>query len=330
MDTKTQLKQLQSYETSFERKIQSVEQVDFPLKAAGLKTFQVNIGRKCNQACRHCHVNASPDDTREMTLETVEKCLEIIRSVPEIETIDLTGGAPEMNTNFEYFVLESKKAGKHVIDRCNLTILEEPGYEYLYEFLADHQVEIIASLPHFRSSNTNRQRGRGVYTKSIIALQKLNKLGYGSNLLLNLVSNPIGLYISTSQKQLEKEFKKSLLKDHGIVFNNLYCINNVPINRFLASLIKVGKLHDYMEILVNAFNYCTLDNLMCRHQISVSYDGYLYDCDFNQMLDMKSIPVGHINEFDYDKIKNRIIRTANHCFACTAGSGSSCGGELIE
>ena len=227
MDTKTQLKQLQGYEISFERKIQSVEKFDFPLKATSLKTFQVNIGRKCNQACRHCHVNASPDNTKEMIRETVEKCLEIIRSVPEIETIDLTGGAPEMNPNFKYFVLESKKAGKHVIDRCNLTILEEQGYEYLYKFLADNQVEIGASLPHFRPSNTDRQRGSGVYEKSIKALQKLNKLGYGSTLPLNLVYNPTGLYIRSSQERLEKEFKQSLFKDHRIVFNNLYCINNV-------------------------------------------------------------------------------------------------------
>ena len=323
MDTKTQLQQLQNCDISFERKIRTDEKIDFPLEAVSLKTFQVNIGRKCNQACRHCHVNASPDNTKEMTFETVEKCLEIIRSVPEIETIDLTGGAPEMNENFRYFVEESRKVGKHVIDRCNLTILEEPGYEYLYEFLADNQLEIVASLPHFRSSNTDRQRGKGVYETSITALQKLNKLGYGKNFLLNLVYNPTGLFISGSQEQLEKEFKESLFKDHDIVFNNLYCINNVPINRFLESLIKVGKLQDYMEILVDSYNSCTLDNLMCRQQISVSYDGNIYDCDFNQMLDMRSVPIGHVNEFDYDKIRNRIIRTANHCFACTAGSGSS-------
>ena len=323
MDTKTQLQQLQNCDISFERKIRTDEKIDFPFKAVSLKTFQVNIGRKCNQACRHCHVNASPDNTKEMTFETVEKCLEIIRSVPEIETIDLTGGAPEMNENFRHFVEESRKAGKHVIDRCNLTILEEPGYEYLYEFLADNQVEIVASLPHFRSSNTDRQRGKGVYETSITALQKLNKLGYGKNFPLNLVYNPTGLFISGSQKQLEKEFKESLFKDHDIVFNNLYCINNVPINRFLESLIKVGKLQYYMEILIDSYNSCTLDNLMCRQQISVSYDGNIYDCDFNQMLDMRSIPIGHVNEFDYDKIRNRNIRTANHCFACTAGSGSS-------
>jgi len=323
MDTRVQLKYLQSTEISFEKKVCNTGDVNFPLKATSLKVFQVNIGRKCNQACRHCHVDASPDNTKEMTFETVKECLEIIRSVPEIETVDLTGGAPEMNANYKHFVLEAKKAGKHIINRCNLTILEEPGYEYLYKFFAENEIEIVASLPHFRSSNTDRQRGSGVYKKSIKALQKLNKSGYGSTLPLNLVYNPSGLFISDSQEELEKEFKDSLFKQHNIIFNKLYRINNVPINRFLESLIKVGKLYDYMEILVNAFNPCTIDNLMCRQQISVSYDGFVYDCDFNQMLDLRSIPIGHVNEFDYDKIKNRTIRTANHCFACTAGSGSS-------
>jgi radical SAM/Cys-rich protein len=322
MKVKEQLQFLLNSAVRFDNKLIANE-IEFPLKARSLSIFQVNIGRKCNQACRHCHVNSSPTNTREMTRDTAEKCLEIIRSGHEIETIDLTGGAPEMNVNFRYFVTESKKAGKHVIVRSNLTILEEPGYEYLYDFLAGNEVEIVASLPHFRTSNTDRQRGSGVFERSIIALQKLNDLGYGKKLILNLVYNPSGLFISDSQEELEREFKKALYNEHGIVFNKLFCINNVPINRFLESLIRVGKLEDYMEILVNAFNPCTLNNLMCRKQISVGYDGFLYDCDFNQMLDLSSVPVGHVNDFDAEKLKTRIIRTANHCYACTAGSGSS-------
>ena len=323
MKVTDQLEHLQRTANSFDLKLQEIENLEFPLRAADLKVFQVNIGRKCNQACRHCHVNASPTDTREMNQETAEKCLDIIRNNPEIEIVDLTGGAPEMNSNFRNFVVESRKAGKRVLDRCNLTILEEPGYEYLYDFLAENKVEIIASLPHFRTSSTDRQRGSGVYERSITALKKLNKLGYGNDLVLNLVYNPSGLFISSDQKELEQEFKISLMKEHGIVFNSLFCINNVPINRFLDSLIKLNKLEDYMEILVNSFNRCTIENLMCRHQISVGYDGFLYDCDFNQMLDLKTTPIGHIDNFDINKLRNRMIRTANHCFACTAGSGSS-------
>ncbi|MDP8210369.1 MAG: arsenosugar biosynthesis radical SAM protein ArsS [Candidatus Stygibacter australis] len=323
MNIESQLKYLEESSNGFEQTLSKHEKSVLPLKAISLKTFQVNIGRKCNQACRHCHVNSSPESTLEMTLDTVEMCLDVIRNVPEIETLDLTGGAPEMNAHFCYFVTEAIKAGKHVIDRCNLTILEEPGYEYLYEFLAANQVEIVASLPHFRPSGTDRQRGSGIYDKSIIALQKLNKLGYGKTLPLNLVYNPTGIFISSSQEQLEMEYKKHLFDTHGIVFNKLYCINNVPINRFLESLIKIDKFDEYMEILVDSFNFCTIDNLMCRYQISVGYDGNLYDCDFNQMLELQSQPIGHISKFDAARIKNRKIRLANHCFACTAGSGSS-------
>jgi radical SAM/Cys-rich protein len=321
MNPNKQLALLREHTPPFEDK--AVETVSMPLKVLSLKTFQVNIGRKCNQACRHCHVNSSPQDKREMIRETVDQCLKVIRKVGEIETVDLTGGAPEMNDNFQYFVEQSRQAGKHVIDRCNLTILEEPGYEYLYEFLSKNQVEIVASLPHFRASSTDRQRGGGVFEKSILALQKLNKLGYGKSIPLNLVYNPTGLFISSSQEQLQREFKESLSKKYNIVFNELYCLNNFPINRFLESLIRAGKLTDYMEILVNAFNPCTIENLMCRHQISVGYDGNLYDCDFNQMLDMKLAPIGHVKDFDYENIINRKIRTANHCYGCTAGSGSS-------
>jgi len=321
MEATEQLKLLQENSPLFEGTLSGAN--TYPVKPLNLKVFQVNIGRKCNQACRHCHVNSSPQDEREMRRETVDLCLDVIRHIDEIETVDLTGGAPEMNENFRYFVSESRKAGKHVIDRCNLTILEEPGYEYLYEFLGDNKVEIVASLPHFRSSSTDHQRGVGVFEKSIQVLQKLNDLGYGNSLPLNLVYNPTGLFLSSQQEQLEREFKEYLKNNYNIVFNNLYCLNNFPINRFLESLIRVGKVADYMEMLVNAYNPCTLQNLMCRHQISVGYDGQLYDCDFNQMLDMNLLPIGHIKDFDYHKIMNRTIRTANHCYGCTAGSGSS-------
>jgi radical SAM/Cys-rich protein len=233
-----------------------------------------------------------------------------------------------MNEHFAYFVEECKKLGKHVIDRCNLTILEESGFEHLYDFLVEHDVEVVASLPHFRKSYTDRQRGSGVFEKSIKALKKLNTLGYGEKYSLNLVYNPAGAYLSSPQYQLEREFKENLKKHHDIVFNNLYCINNMPITRFLQTLLQAERFESYMGTLKDAFNPSTLEGLMCRHQISVSYDGYMYDCDFNQMLDMKVSPVSHISEFDYKAVMSRTIKTANHCFGCTAGAGSSCGGEI--
>jgi radical SAM/Cys-rich protein len=259
---------------------------------------------------------------------TAEKCIQLIKSIPSIETVDITGGAPEGNPEFTYLIKESKRLGKHVIDRCNLTILEEEGFEYLYEFLSSHRIEIIASLPHFAKSRTDNQRGKGVFDKSVIALQKLNKLGYGKDISLSLVYNPTGLFLSSSQLQLEREFKENLYEQFGIIFNNLYCINNLPINRFLNSLFNGGKFNEYMDILCTAYNPATLDGLMCRHQISVGYDGKIYDCDFNQMLEMPSEKVGHIDNFDLDHFLGRHIVLANHCFGCTAGAGSSCGGEI--
>ena len=299
------------------------------LTAISLKTFQINVGRWCNQACKHCHVNASPIRTEQMDRTTAEKCIEIIASLPQIECVDITGGAPEGNPHFQYLVEESKKLGKHVIDRCNLTILEEPGYEWLTDFLASQHVEVISSLPHYGQLRTDQQRGKGVYDKSIRALKKLNALGYGKDLPLHLVYNPVGLYLSASQDQLELEFKESLSSRHGIFFHSLYCLNNVPINRFLEALLRKDKYEDYLETIVNAFNPGTLQGLMCRHQISVGYQGYVYDCDFNQMLDMKAQPIGHIDDFNSEQWINRKIQTANHCYACTAGAGSSCGGDLV-
>ena len=317
-----QKKLLSTYTTSFSTKVDSF------LPALSLKTFQINVGRWCNQTCRHCHVDASPKRTEAMNHTTAERCIQLIESIPSIQTVDITGGAPEGNPEFTYLVKESKRLGKHVIDRCNLTILEEEGFEYLYEFLSSQNIEIIASLPHFAKSRTDSQRGKGVFDKSIIALQKLNKLGYGKNISLSLVYNPTGLFLSSSQLQLEREFKENLFEQFGIIFNNLYCINNLPINRFLNSLYNGGKFNEYMDVLCTAYNPATLEGLMCRHQISIGYDGTIYDCDFNQMLELPSEKVGHIDNFDLDRFLGRNIVLANHCFGCTAGAGSSCGGEI--
>ena len=317
-----QKKLLSTYNTSFSTKVDSF------LPALSLKTFQINVGRWCNQTCRHCHVDASPKRTEAMNHTTAERCIQLIESIPSIQTVDITGGAPEGNPEFTYLVKESKRLGKHVIDRCNLTILEEEGFEYLYEFLSSQNIEIIASLPHFARSRTDSQRGKGVFDKSIIALQKLNKLGYGKNISLSLVYNPTGLFLSSSQLQLEREFKENLFEQFGIIFNNLYCINNLPINRFLNSLYNGGKFNEYMDVLCTAYNPATLEGLMCRHQISIGYDGTIYDCDFNQMLELPSEKVGHIDNFDLDRFLGRNIVLANHCFGCTAGAGSSCGGEI--
>lgn len=300
----------------------------FPLRPNSIRTLQVNVGKKCNQACRHCHVDASPARTEMMTAETAATCIAVLRNNPEIEILDLTGGAPEMNPSFRKMVVEAKKLGKHIIDRCNLTILEVHGYEYLYEFLRDHQVEVIASLPFYSAANTDSQRGVGVFNTSITALRKLNQLGYGETLPLQLVYNPNGFFLSAPQAGLEKEFKEQLQSRFDIRFHNLYCINNMPIHRFLDSLIKRGKYQEYMEVLVNAYNPATLSGLMCRNQISVGYDGQLYDCDFNQMLDMTMSGVNHISEFNRERILNRTIEIGNHCYGCTAGAGSSCGGEI--
>lgn len=293
-----------------------------------LKIFQVNVGKWCNQTCKHCHVDASPARTESMSRETVEKCLSIIANTPSIDTVDITGGAPEGHPLFREFVLRARALGKHVIDRCNLTILFEGGQQDLPEFLAQNGVEIIASLPHFAASRTDQQRGTGVFEKSIQALKKLNALGYGSKLPLNLVYNPTGVFLSGDQAQLEREFREKLLADHGITFNNLYCINNMPINRFLAALERGGKTGTYLTTLVNAFNPHTLPGLMCRTQISVGYDGAVYDCDFNQMLDMTANSVAHIDDFSAEAFQKRSIRIANHCYGCTAGAGSSCGGAV--
>ncbi len=299
------------------------------LSPLDLKVIQINVGKRCNQACRHCHVDASPARTETMSDETVVACLRVIAENPAIEIVDITGGAPEMNPHFRALVEGSRASGKHVLDRCNLTILEEPGFEYLYDFLREHEVEIVASLPHFSAATTDRQRGAGVFDLSITALRKLNALGYGRELPLHLVYNPNGFFLSAPQEQLEKEFKARLKQEFGVLFHNLYCINNMPVSRFLESLARRGKFDEYLDLLANAYNPSTLDGLMCRHQISVGYDGRLYDCDFNQMLDLSlQESIGHIGNFRPDALLARSIRVANHCYGCTAGAGSSCTGTL--
>lgn len=298
------------------------------LTPLSLGVFQVNLGKRCNQACRHCHVDASPARTETMSRETMDACLRVLRETEGFGIVDITGGAPEMNPDFQYLVREARALGKHVIDRCNLTILEEPGYEYLYGFLSEQKVEITASLPHFSAASTDRQRGAGVFSASIKALRNLNALGYGRDLPLNLVYNPNGFYLASSQAELKAEFKARLGEEFGIVFNDLYCINNMPISRFLDSLVRRGKYREYMDLLAGAYNPGTLEGLMCRHQISVGHDGAVYDCDFNQMLGMESEPVSRIREFSAAAFMARAIRVGDHCFGCTAGAGSSCGGEI--
>ena len=330
MTTEEQLEKLTSYSASFFSHLR--KKTENPvLKPNTFKTFQINVGKLCNQACKHCHVDASPSRTEIMTKETIDLCLKIISDIDEIDIVDITGGAPELNPNFRFLVEECSKMNKHVIDRCNLSILETEGYDYLYLFLKKYRVEIMASLPHYAVTNTDKQRGNGVYDKSIKALKKLNSIGYGIDIPLNLVYNPVGVYLSAPQGELEREFKENLARDHNITFDRLYCINNMPIGRYLETLVRRGKFETYMETLVNAFNPLTVDSLMCRDQISISWDGYIYDCDFNQMLDIKS-------EREYLISENSIIR--NSCLerfelpiialVVLQGKVPVCGGEIID
>lgn len=303
--------------------------------AAPLEIFQLNIGKLCNQTCAHCHVDAGPDRKEEnMNRATLERCLEIIGAVPSIHTIDITGGAPEMNAHFRWFVEACTSLGKKVIDRCNLTIIEaNPKYHDLPEFFAAHKVHVISSLPYFSKSRTDNQRGDGVFEDSIKALQRLNAVGYGiegSGLLLDLVYNPSGAFLPPPQAGLELEFKKQLARKFDIQFNNLFAITNLPIARFLDYLLETGNYAEYMTKLTDAFNPSTIEGLMCRNTLSVSWDGYIYDCDFNQMLDLKiATKDNHIRNFNIDSFRNRNIVVNQHCYGCTAGAGSSCGGEIV-
>ena len=301
-----------------------------PLTASTVDTLQINVGKMCNQVCKHCHVDAGPDRKEIMTKETMQYCLDVL-SKNDIPTVDLTGGAPELNPNFKWFVDEIKKLDRHIIVRSNLTILQESGFEDYAEFMAKHNVEIVSSLPYYKKSFTDRQRGEGVFDKSIAAIQKLNKLGYGkeaTGLTFNLVYNPVGAFLPPSQEELEKDYKRELYDHFGIVFNNLLTITNMPISRFLDYLLQSGNYDNYMHKLVDSFNPCAATNVMCKFIVSVSWDGGLYDCDFNQMLELNvnhGAPT-HIKDFDMEKIRNRRIVTGQHCYGCTAGAGSSCGG----
>jgi len=299
-----------------------------------VEIFQINLGKMCNQTCRHCHVDAGPDRKEIMTKETMQICLDKL-SETDISTVDLTGGAPELNPDFRWFAEEIKKLNRHIIVRCNLTIiLSNPRFHYLPDFFAEHKIEVVSSLPFYQTNKTDRQRGDGVFEKSIKALNLLNSAGYGiesSGLILNLVYNPSGAYLPSSQSSMEIEFKANLLKDHGIVFNNLYTITNMPISRFLEYLLETGNYDNYMTRLIDAYNPEAVKNVMCTNTISIGWDGYLYDCDFNQMLELKVINKykNHISGFDVNYLNDREILTAQHCFGCTAGAGSSCGGATI-
>jgi len=300
-----------------------------PLRPTHIDTLQINVGKRCNQTCRHCHVDAGPDRTEMMTDAVLDRCLEIIESTA-ITTIDITGGAPELHPRWREIVVRSRAAGKRVMDRCNLTITGLPNYAYLPAFFAEYQVEVYASLPHFRASQTDSQRGDGVFAESIAAIRRLNEVGYGreaTGLILNLVTNPVGTFLPGDQRSLERDWKAQLQRLHGVEFNQLFAITNLPISRFLEFLETEGRTQEYLERLASAFNPAAAAGVMCRSMISIGWDGTLYDCDFNQMLEL---PVSGssrtVFDFDLDGLTDREIVLGPHCFGCTAGAGSSCGG----
>ena len=306
----------------------------FPLKPTHLDIFQVNIGKMCNQVCKHCHVDAGPDRKEIMTIETMQQCLAVLKK-NKFSTADLTGGAPEMNPNFKWFIEEIRAANPEikVIVRCNLTIiLANKKYHDLPDFFKKHKIEVVSSLPFYTASRTDSQRGDGVFTDSIKALQWLNAVGYGiegSGLTLNLVYNPAGAFMPSGQAGLEKEFKRTLKLKYNIDFNSLFCITNMPISRYLDYLIVSGNYAAYMEKLVDAFNPIAAESVMCRNTLSIGWDGFIYDCDFNQMLDLKvNGKAKHLKDFDFEALTSRNIIINQHCYGCTAGAGSSCGGEV--
>ena len=317
----------------FQQKLKTIGM--YPLRPTGVNILQINMGKMCNQVCAHCHVDAGPDRKEIMTREIMDYCIQVIKNNEEITTVDLTGGAPEMNPDFIWFVEKMKEANPrvHIIVRCNLTIIvANKKYYGLPEFYKKHGLEVVSSLPFYTKDRTDRQRGNGVFEDSIKALKLLNEVGYGvenSGLVLNLVYNPAGAFLPPSQDTLEKEYKQSLLKDFGISFNNLFAITNLPISRYLDYLIKSGNYEKYMEKLVAAFNPAAAANVMCRNTISVGWDGELYDCDFNQMLELKTdTDHQHISSFNIKELKDRNIVVNQHCYGCTAGAGSSCGGAV--
>ena len=301
-----------------------------PLTATGIAVLQVNVGKLCNQTCRHCHVDAGPDRREVMSRATMEEVLAALART-SIPTVDITGGAPELTPHFRWFVEQCRALGRHVIDRCNLTILETTAHRDLPEFFAAHQVEVVCSLPHHRALATDRQRGEGVYDRSIAALRRLNAAGYGAGdpaRRLVLVTNPVGAFLPGAQASLEAEWTRELARAHGVRFDALHTITNMPIARFLEWLVDSGNLDGYMSRLVGAYNPAAAAGVMCRTLVSVGWDGRLHDCDFNQMLDLPVAPRAgrHVRDLDVVALSARTIRTGPHCFGCTAGAGSSCGG----
>lgn len=309
------------------------------LRRDAVTTLQVNVGRLCNLACHHCHVEAGPKRKESLSPEVADRLLELLAASPRVEVLDLTGGAPEMNPHFERLVAEARRMGRRVIDRCNLAILLEPGYEELAGFLAAQQVEVVASLPCYTLENVDKQRGRGTFDASVAALRRLNALGYGrqgSSLQLDLVYNPLGPALPPAQPELERDYKRELRAHFGIEFHRLLTITNMPIRRFAEQLARWGRAAEYQALLVNHFNPATVGGLMCRSQVSVDWSGRLYDCDFNLMLDLP-LPddEGRARPTIWDvpsldRLRGGAIATASHCFGCTAGAGSSCSGALAQ
>lgn len=304
------------------------------LRPGRLEIFQINVGKLCNMTCRHCHVDAGPDRREIMDRDTIDACLHALDQT-DVHTVDITGGAPELNPHFRYLVDQCVARGKHVIDRCNLTVLLLPPLQDLPEWLAERGVEVVCSLPHYRKFNTDAQRGQGTFEKSIEALRRLNAAGYGQGdpkRRLTLMSNPVGAFLASNQSKMEQEWKAGLSKNHGVCFDRLITLNNMPISRYLEWLEASGNLQRYIELLVNSFNPATVDGLMCRNTLSISWDGRLFDCDFNQMLDLEIQASNgqrpHIRDFNPEMLAQRKIVTDRHCFGCTAGAGSSCGGAI--
>ena len=304
------------------------------LRASGVEILQINVGNRCNLACKHCHVDAGPGCTELMSREILERCLEVLRA-STISIIDITGGSQEMNPDFRWFLRECAALGRRLLVRSNLAILLEDAYRDLCGLYAELGVELVTSLPGLDAEKTDRQRGRGVFGKVISTMRMLNELGYGrpeTGLALNVVHNPTGAYLPGCQRSLERQYRKVLGERHGVSFTRLFCITNMPIGRYLGYLLKTENYEEYMETLARAFNPAALANVMCKTTVSVGWDGTLYDCDFNQML---RIPVNHgapdtIREFDQDVLRNRQIMVGNHCYGCTAGAGSSCQGEVAR
>jgi radical SAM/Cys-rich protein len=312
-----------------------IETTDFPaIRRRRLETLQVNVGYKCNQSCVHCHVNAGPTRTEMMDRDTVFEVVAFLKATG-IRTLDITGGAPELNPDFRTLVTAARDIGVHVMDRCNLTILEQPGQEDLAQFLSDHEVEVVASLPCYLEENVDRQRGKGVFETSIRCLQRLNRYGYGrpgSGLALNLVYNPQGPVLPPAQEKLEQDYRRHLSEHYGIVFDRLFVLANMPIQRFGSTLISKGQFAQYIDLLKNAYHPQNLESVMCRTLLSVDWRGYVYDCDFNQMLGLglewKGKPRVHLRELIGAHLNDNPIVVKDHCYGCTAGQGSSCGGAL--